>query len=182
MSHSLFLVVLNTNRRNHHRLATYTGSPATLDIRNFNLRKSQVKREGKVCLLQFSSLSLSLSLSLYTTQIIVLKTCLFLFAPLEFSSPQKILLGRKILEGHLAPCTPKLRLWSNQHGYSDHQSHDWGSYAFRPTSGPTGIPQHIAMLCPCDPITINSVTEQIPYTQFLIVIKSRINSTYCVVD
>jgi len=58
-------------------------------------------------------------------------------------------------------CTDKLRLWPNQHGYSHHQSHDWGSYTFRQISD---IPQHIATLCPCEHITTNSVAEQTPYT------------------
>jgi hypothetical protein len=39
-----------------------------------------------------------------------------------------------------------------------------------------------ATLCPGDLITSNSVTEQTPYTQFLIVIKMQIYNTYCVVD
>ena len=92
-SHSLFLVVLSTNGRKHYRLATYTGSPATLDIRNFNLRKSQVKKEGKTGLLQFF-------FSLYTTQIIVLKMCLFLFASLEFGSQKNYYEGWNFNSGN----------------------------------------------------------------------------------
>ena len=76
-------------------------------------------------------------------------------------------------------CAPKLCLWPNQHGYSHHQSHDWGSSTFRQISEPTAIPQHIATLCPCEPITINSVAEQTPSTQLLTVIRTRFNSTCC---
>ena len=54
-----------------------------------------------------------------------------------------------------------------------------GKFTFRQISEPTAIPQHIATLCPCEPITINSVAEQTPSTQLLTVIRTRFNSTCC---